>query len=56
MARIIRQPHTSFPSRVEHSAREEAPPRVSTILCLIVGGMTLLVLIGKAFTLLFAVS
>ncbi len=51
MAHLIR--HSRKPSHpgAEHPAPGAArPPRVSTILCLILGGMTLLVLIGKAFT------
>lgn len=54
MAQLVRHSRKEFHPRAGHAARGEAPPRVSTILCLILGGMTLLVLIGKAFTDLFA--
>ncbi|AFL49547.1 hypothetical protein [Sinorhizobium fredii] len=57
MAHVVRHSRKPFHPRAEHLARGEAPPpRVSTILCLILGGMTLLVLIGKALTYLFAAT
>ncbi|APG94567.1 hypothetical protein SAMCFNEI73_pC0854 (plasmid) [Sinorhizobium americanum] len=57
MAQLVRHSRKPIHTRAAYPARgEPPPPRVSTILCLILAGMTLLVFIGKAFTSLFAAS
>ncbi|WP_018237457.1 hypothetical protein [Ensifer sp. BR816] len=57
MAQLVRQSRKPIYPRAANPARGEAPPpRVSTILCLVLAGMTLLVVIGKAFTYLLAAS
>ncbi|WP_164476183.1 hypothetical protein [Sinorhizobium glycinis] len=56
MAQLVDHSRKEFHPCAGYPARGEAPPRVSTILCLILGGMTLLVFIGKAFTSLFAAT
>jgi hypothetical protein len=57
MAQLVRQSPKPIHPRAAYPARGEAPPpRVSTIIALILCAMTLLVLIGKAFTYLFAAT